>query len=153
MKTKILKAQKSNKNLWETYLAENGPLNLSLPVPDSLIDLMDPYELVVEMYEDEHGLPDSVLQIGKDRYKTIFAKYSMTELLEGVRINSLLDLIESKNQDTIDLLRMAVENIANDIVNKVEHDSFFNEYTPGRLKEYIEDKILSLKDNFKIEQK
>jgi hypothetical protein len=153
MKTKILKAQKSNKNLWETYLAEDGPLNLNLPIPDSLIDLMDPYELVVEMYQDEHGFPDSVISIGKERYKVIFTKYSMSELMQGVKINSLLDLIENKGQDTIDSLRVAVENIANEIVNKVEHDSFFNDYSPGKLKEYIEDKILSLKDNFKIEQK
>ena len=46
-----------------------------------------------------------------------------------------------------------VESIAYSIVARMEQDTFFDNYNPAKMRKYIEDKLLSLRDKFKIEPK
>jgi len=148
MKTKILKVQKSNFPIWETKLSVNGPISDSTPFYEQS------YEMRIDLYytEDKY-LQDRTIIVDSKHYESNISKYGMDALLKGVELTSLFDATAEPGGLDIDHYRKEVESIAYSIIAKMEQDTFFNHYNPVKLKDYIEDKLLSLKNKFKIEPK
>lgn len=150
MKTKILIIQKSKKPIWETKLSVDGIVNGKDNVPPT----EQAYEMVLHIYEDESSqIPLRTMIISPQFHEDNIAKYGMKALLKGVNLVSMLSVTEKHGTKNEDSFNKEVEAIAYSIVARMEQDTFFNNYNPAKMREYIEDKIKHLKDKFIIEQK
>lgn len=148
MKIKILKVQKSNRSIWETKLSINGPIS------DATAPGEESYEMIVNLYDGEtSSLPTRTIIIEEPHHQTNISIYGMEALLKGVEIASLFNVMMGHSEVTVDHYTKEVESIAYSIVARMEQDTFFNNYNPAKMREYIEDKLLSLRDKFKIEPK
>lgn len=159
---KVLRVRPTDKSIFETRLSSEGPVNTNIPLGDMAAELIESFEMVVDIYNSsEELLPEKTIPIGDVHYDFIFSKFLMSELKKGVKIDSLLDLLNHSNNvvsnsiasNAHDPFKRAVENIAHDIVAKIEHDSFFDNYSPGNLTDFIEGKLLELKEKFNISSK
>jgi hypothetical protein len=145
---KILKVQKSKRPIWETKLSINGLISDEISLNEQS------YEMLIELYDSEDSLnPEKTILVAHKHYEDVVSRYGMTSLLQGVKIESLFGILKGQEVSEQDSFKNDAEDIANSIVEKMEHDSFYDEYNPGRLREYIEGKILDLKNKYKIEPK
>jgi len=150
MKIKILKVQKSSRTTWETKLSIDGIINEK----DTVSSNEQAYEMVVNLYDDENSaLPIKTIDIDDKHYENNISKYGMEALLRGVELTSLLSITQEPGDSSIDHYKREAETIAHTIVARMEQDTFFNNYNPENMKDYIENKILQLRDKFKIEPK
>lgn len=150
MKIKILKIQKSSRALWETKLSIDGIISGKDNIPST----EQAYEMVVNLYVDEiSALPVRTIYIDEKHYENNISKYGMESLLKGVELNSLLSVAQEPGDDSIDYYKREIEAIAYAIVGRMEQDTFFNNYNPTNMRDYIEDKLLGLRERFKIEPK
>jgi hypothetical protein len=65
----------------------------------------------------------------------------------------MLSITQEPGDSTIDHFKREAEAIAYSIVDRMEHDTFFNNYNPTNMRDYIENKLMKLRDRFKIEPK
>lgn len=145
---KILKVEESSRSIQETGLCIHGLISLATP------DDLQAYEMHVDLYEHEESLiPDKTIIVNKSYHADIIKQYGMPALLQGIKIDYLFGIINSQESYPGDLFKSEVESIASNIVDRLEHQTFFDDYSPDRFKEYIENKILDLKQKFKIEPK
>jgi len=150
MRTKILKIQKSAKPIWETKLSIDGIINGKDNIPPT----EQAYEMVLSIFEDEDSLaPIKNIVINTEHHANNIAKYGMDALLRGVNLVSMLSITEHPDIKHEGAFDKEVEAIAYSIVGRMEQDTFFNNYNPGKMREYIEEKIIRLKDKFRIESK
>lgn len=150
MKIKILKIQKSSRSIWETKLSIDGIVNGKENIPSA----EQAYEMVVNIYEDEtSSLPLKTISINEKHHENNISKYGMEALLRGVELGSMLSIAQEPGDNSIDYYKREVEAIAYSIVGRMEQDTFFNNYNPTNMRDYIEDKLLKLRDRFKIEPK
>ena len=150
MKIKILKIQKSNRPIWETKLSVDGIINGKDNIPST----EQAYEMVVNIYEDERSaLPIKTIIVGEKHYENNIVKYGMEALLKGVELGSMLSIAQEPGDNSVDHFKREVEAIAYAIVGRMEQDTFFNNYNPSNMRDYIEEKLLKLRDRFKIEPK
>ena len=150
MKIKILKIQKSNRPIWETKLSVDGIINGKDNIPST----EQAYEMVVNIYEDERSaLPIKTISVGEKHYENNIVKYGMEALLKGVELGSMLSIAQEPGDNSVDHYKREVEAIAYAIVGRMEQDTFFNNYNPSNMRDYIEEKLLKLRDRFKIEPK
>ena len=150
MKIKILKVQKSNRPVWDTKLTIDGIINGKENIPST----EQAYEMVVNIYEDEaSSLPIKTINISDKHYENNIIKYGMEALLKGVELGSMLSIAQEPGDNSIDHFKREVEAIAYSIVGRMEQDTFFNNYNPANMRDYIENKLMKLKDRFKIEPK
>ena len=150
MRTKILKIQKSSKSIWETKLSIDGIVNGKDNIPPT----EQAYEMVLAIYENENStFPIKNIIIGPEHHENNIVKYGMEALLRGITLVSMLSITEHPGAKHGDTFEKEVEAIAYSIVGRMEQDTFFNNYNPSKMREYIEDKINHLKDKFKIEIK
>ena len=150
MKIKILKIQKSNRPIWETKLSVDGIINGKDNIPST----EQAYEMVVNIYEDERSaLPIKTISVGEKHYENNIVKYGMEALLKGVELGSMLSIAQEPGDNSVDHFKREVEAIAYAIVGRMEQDTFFNNYNPSNMRDYIEEKLLKLRDRFKIEPK
>lgn len=147
MTIKILKVQKSNRPIAETKLSING-------ISTDASSTEQAYEMRVDIFEDEISLlPIKTIILKDEHYNNSILKYGMVALLRGVEIASLLDITQEPGDNSIDHYKREAESIAHSIVSRMEQDTFYDNYSPENMKDYIEDKILKLRDKFKIEPK
>lgn len=145
MITKILKVQISHTPIWDTGLSINGPISDATPHDEQS------YEMRIDFYRDENkSFPEKAIIVAEKHYDNNISKYGMPALLRGVELTSLLYVVEEPKSNDMDHYKREVELIAYSIVAKVEQETFFN---PDKLKKYIENKLLALKDRFNIEPK
>jgi len=150
MKTKILIIQKSDRPLWETKLSIDGIVGEK----GNSIPSTQAYEMALHIYEDENSqVPLRTMIISPEFHPNNIAKYGMEALLKGVDLVSMLSITEKHGTKNEDAFVKEVEAIAYSIVGRMEQDTFFNNYNPGKMREYVEEKIIRLKDKFRIEQK
>ena len=150
MRTKILKIQKSHRPIWETKLSVDGIINGKDNIPST----EQAYEMVLNIHESESSIiPVKTIVINSDHYSSNISKYGMEALLRGVNIVSMLSITEQSDSKHKDTFEKEVESIAYSIVGRMEQDTFFNNYNPSKMLEYIEEKIKRLEDKFKIELK
>lgn len=148
MSIKIIKIQKSKRPIWETKLSIDGPISSEVKMGEQA------YEMTIELYESEDSLiSEKTIVVNEIHYLDILSQYGMSALMEGVRINSLFGIIKGQDVYPTDLFQSTVENIASSIVDRVTHDSFFDDYNAGNFREFVEHKILDLRKRFKIEPK
>lgn len=147
MSFKVLRMQPSIKPLSETKLTVFGIVTEETEL------YTQSFEMVVESYTEEEDLaPESVIEVGPIYHAAIIEKYGLTPLLSGVRVDSVFDiLMETSKPD--ELFQKEAERIAYSIIAQFERDTLFNNYNPGKIREYIENKILDLKEKFKIQPK
>jgi hypothetical protein len=147
MSFKVLRMQPSIKPLSDTKLTEFGP------VDDDTIQNTQSFEMVVESYVSEDDLsPDSIIEVNPEYHTIIIEKYGLTPLMCGVRIDSISDILMETSSPN-ELFQKEAERIAYSIIAQFEKDTLFNNYNPGKIREYIENKILDLKEKFKIQPK
>ena len=145
MKIKILKVQISHKPILETKLSINGHIS------DATLHDEQSYEMIVYLYRNEiKSILDKTIIVSERHYDSNISKYGMESLLKGVEISSLFEVAEEHSGDDLDHYKKEVELIAYSIIAKVKQEAFFD---PEKLKNYIEIKLLSLKDKFDIEPK
>lgn len=151
MDIKILKAQKSsNRSIWNTKLSIDGIINGKDNVPAS----EQAYELVVDIFAYEHAdTPLRTIDIDPEYYAQNVQKYGMSALLKGVELTSVLSVTEDPGRGFLLDFEREAEAIAYSVVAKMEQQTFFNNYNPNNMRDYIEQKILELKDKFKIDSK
>jgi len=150
MRTKILIVQKSNQPIWKTKLSVEGIVGKE----GEIMPATQSYEMVLNIYEDEKSpIPVKTMVISSEHHEKNILKYGMEALLRGVSLISMLSITEPHNTKPDDTFKKEVESIAYSIVGRMEQDTFFNNYNPAKMREYIEDKINRLKDKFKIEPK
>lgn len=147
---KILRIQKSKRPITDTCLSINGVVNDFLIIsPDE-----QSYEMVINFYKDSiTPIPVTCINVHPNHHQNNISKYGMAALLKGIEMTSVLDIAEKAPNDCNDYYQKEVEAIAYMIVGKMEQDTFFNNYNPNKLREFIENKLLSLKDKFRIEPK
>lgn len=102
------------------------------------------YELTIDFYHN--NTLDKSLVVSEKYYNNILPHYSMDDLLDGVKIDSLLNIISSIGIDADILFEEEVSAIA---------DKILNEFPALELtsNELIFKHIMSLKDKFKIQPK
>jgi hypothetical protein len=150
MRTKILRIQKSAKPIWETKLSIDGIINGKDNIPPT----EQAYEMVLSIFEDEDSLaPIKNIVISPEHHENNILKYGMETLLRGVTLVSMLSITEHRDIKHEDTFEKEIEAIAYSIVGRMEQDTFFNNYNPTKMREYIEEKITRLKDKFRIEPK
>lgn len=146
----VLRMQTSLRSLEETKLCVEGIVNSSTP------DYAIPFEMVVENYNDiTDETYSSVVSVSSNFYEGLIEKYGITPLLQGIKLDSvseILDVFDSE-AETNKLFHKEVEKIAYSVVAQFEKDTLFNNYNPGKIREYIENKILDLKEKFNIQPK
>jgi hypothetical protein len=144
MKKRVLSVQKSKLSIWDTGLSINGMISDETPSDEQA------YEMKVDVYYDDSNLlPDRTIIIDEIHYEGNILKYGMEALLKGVVLDSLISVME----DSDDLFITNVDLISHSIIAKMEQDSFFNSYSPDKMRTYIRTKILSLKEKFDINPK
>lgn len=148
MKIKILKVQKSSRSIWTTKLSINGPISDETPSGGQA------YEMVVNLYDEENNtLPIETIVVDEKYHANNISKYGMEALLKGIELSSILNITMEPGDNSIDHYKKEIESIAYSIVARMEQDTFFNNYNPNNLRDYIESKLLQLRDKFKIEPK
>lgn len=148
MKIKILKVQKSKLPIWDTGLSMTGIIN------DKTSSQEQSYSMVVNFFDNELSvLPDKTIVIEEKHYERNIAKYGMEALLKGVELTSLLEVTQEPGDISDEQYKREIESIAYAIVGRMEQDTFFNNYNPSHMREYIEDKLMKLKEKFNIESK
>lgn len=148
MRIKVLKIQKSNKSIWETKLSVHGTID------DTTQSTEQAYEMMLHVYDGENSmLPTKSIVVSEQHHANNIRKYGMDALLLGVNLVSALSVTEEHGSNHYDKFEKEIESIAYSIVARMEQDTFFNHYNPAKMREYIEDKLMSLKDKFKIERK
>lgn len=146
----VLRMQTSTRSLSETKLCVEGIVNASTP------DYAIPFEMVVENYNDiTDETYSSVVPVSPGFHEGLIEKYGITPLLQGIKLDSvseILDVFDSE-AETNKLFQKEAEKIAYSVVAQFEKDTLFNNYNPGKIREYIENKILDLKEKFNIQPK
>lgn len=147
---RILKMVQVDLPISETRLGENGPIG------NDFSHAQQAYQLFVETYDEDNELKllsTSAVHFGF--HEKMIKKYSLEALKKGVRIESLLDIIGHQHTPIPgeERFKIEVERISETIMDKFERDSFYDDYSPGRFKEFIEQQLLSLRDKFKFESK
>jgi hypothetical protein len=144
MNFKILKMQPSIKPLSETKLCVNGIITLETP------EYAISFEIIIEQYKESE--PSRIIDINQSHYASIIDKYGVALLLEGVKVDFVSDILDDK-ENVKYILQKEAEKISYSIIAQFERDTLFNQYNPGKLREYIENKIMDLNEKFKIESK
>jgi len=144
MNFKILKMQPSIKPLSETKLCASGIITLETP------EYAIPFEIIIEQYKESE--PSRIIDIDQSHYASIIDKYGVALLLEGVKVDFVSDILDDK-ENVKYILQKEAEKISYSIIAQFERDTLFNQYNPGKLREYIENKIMDLNEKFKIESK
>lgn len=145
MKFKVLRMQVSSKPLSETQLCLEGVIKLDTP------ELAQSFEMVLEHY-DGGEWPYKVIDVNRNYHMPFIDKYGVAALLEGVKVDFVSDVLDNKDNVKYTLQKEA-EKISYSIMAQFEKDTLFNQYNPGKLREYIENKIMDLNEKFKIESK
>ncbi|TXI88441.1 MAG: hypothetical protein E6Q36_05625 [Chryseobacterium sp.] len=137
--------QASARPISETKLSVDGPVNGSTP-PYAVS-----YEMIIDSYNEESDYQSSVL-VSSNYYVSLIEKYGITPLIQGIRLDSISDILDIIEGDSApnNHFQKEVEKIAYSIVAQFEKDTLFNNYNPGKIREYIENKIFDLKDKFDI---
>lgn len=147
MSFKVIRIKISDKPLFETKLSLDGILT------SSMSENSIPAEMVIEYLNSEDDLtPFNVIPVSYKYYEGIIQKYGLSELISGVKLDAIFDAI-SEEIFIDEQFKKEAEKIAYSIVAQFEKDTLFNNYNPGKIREYIENKILDLKDKFKIQPK
>jgi hypothetical protein len=142
---RILKMVQVNLPISETRLGINGPISNDFSYSEQA------YQMVVETYDEDNELKllsNSPIHFGF--HKKMIDKHGIEALQKGVKIESLLDIIghQHKSIPGDERFKIEVERISESIMDKFERDSFYNDYSPGRFKEFIEQQLLALGDKF-----
>lgn len=145
MKFKVLRMQTSLNPLSETQLCLDGIITINTS------ELTQAFEMVVEHYEDEI-VPYKIIGIHKSHHLSLIDKYGLKALLEGVKVDLVSDILDDK-ENVKYILNKEAEKIAYSVIAQFERDTLFNQYNPGKLREYIQNKIIDLNEKFKIESK
>lgn len=156
MKFKVLRMQPSSSPLSETQLCIDGIITINTS------ELAQAWEMVIEHYDDEYIgslrgtnpdiVPYKIISIHKSHHLPLIDKYGLKALLEGVKVDFVSDILDNKD-DIKHVLKKEAEKISYSIIAQFERDTLFNQYNPGKLREYIENKIMDLNEKFKIESK
>jgi len=147
MSFKVIRIKISDKPLFETKLSLDGILT------SSMSENSIPAEMVIEYLNSEDDLtPFNVIPVSYKYYEGIIQKYGLSELISGVKLDAIFDAI-SEEIFIDEQFKKEAEKIAYSIVAQFEKDTLFNNYNSGKIREYIENKILDLKDKFKIQPK
>lgn len=147
---KIVKIVSVDLPISETKLGINGPIGSDVSENEQA------FQMVVESYNNVNDLlPFGSLIINHTNHLKIIDKYGLDELRLGVKIDSLFDIMVFPDNEISckEKFEIEVEKISEVIINKLEHDSFYGDYGPGKFKDFLEETILSLRDKFRIENK
>lgn len=145
MKFKVLRMQVSLKPLSETQLCLEGIIKLETS------DLAQSFEMVLEYYDGD-DCPYKIIDVHKNHYVSFIDDYGIEALIEGVKVDFLSDILDNK-ENVKYILQKEAEKISYLIIAQFEKDTLFNQYNPGKLRDYIENKIIELTEKFKIESK
>jgi hypothetical protein len=107
------------------------------------------YEMCVDVYENiEHNLfekPARIIIIGEEFYEGVLENYSFEELLQGVKIDSLISVIISNSLNKEIIFEEEVRVIAHNILEAKNSFEFESDFVS-----HIQKEIMSLRNKFKI---
>lgn len=148
MSLRILRMQPSERNLDETKLCIEGIVTKDTP------DYAKPFDMVIEFYQnDEDLMPTNTILVANEHHFVFINEYGIDALLDGVvSKESVMDILK-KGLTVDELFEKEAEKIAANIIAQFEKDTLFDNYNPGKLREYIENKIMDLKEKFIIQEK
>ena len=152
MNIKVLSLKKSRRPISDTKLSSNGFVKDYISGEQS-------YELRIDLYKVNNivHLPEKTIVVGENHYKFIFDKYSIDDLIAGVRIESLFSIIEPIEIDASVLFEEEIELIVKNIVDElpfmISGIDNYNGNLRNILQSFMERQILSLRNKFKIEPK
>ena len=148
MSLKILRMQPSERSLEETKLCIEGIVTKDTP------EYAKPFDMVIEFYQnDEDLMPANTLLVANEHHFVFINEYGIDALLDGVvSKESIIDIL-NKNLTVDELFEKEAEKISANVIAQFEKDTLFDNYNPGKLREYIENKILDLKEKFIIQEK
>lgn len=155
MNVKILITKPSKRPLWETMLAEDGPMTPNMPIGEQVVDLLNSYELRIEIFT-LGMVPDKVIIVEKNHYQTIFQKYSMDDLKAGIKIESIFDVMQPIELDSEVVLEEEIDILTKKIIDELPfliRGIDYTKYPPTDLEFFIKQQILNLKNKFKIQPK
>lgn len=152
MRLYILNIKPSTKAVSETKLTrDNIWLDESGFYPDETAYEMcvDVYNIIIDgVFIASPQTKEKTVIIGAEFYKEILEKYSHQELIQGVKIDSLVSIINTLHLDKDILFEEEVAAISKSIVDLKKYAASDDE-----LLRIVHKEIMQLKDKFKIQPK